>query len=210
MKLYFFHVAPNPTRVRLVLAEKAAAGAQIPIMQVVVNMQEGEHKKPEHLARHPLGQLPVLELDDGTCLTESTAIIEYLEELHPDPPMIGTHPRERARVRELERICDVGVLQCVAQIVHTTNSPLGRPPVPAAAELARSRLQQMLRLIDDVLSDGRPFVAGDQPTVPDCTLAAALQFGRFGKVDIDRTFQHIAHWDDGYRLRPSAKSVLVV
>jgi glutathione S-transferase len=68
----------------------------------------------------------------------------------------------------------------------------------------------MLRLVDDVLSDGRPFVAGDRPTVPDCTLAAALQFGRFGKVDIDRTFQHIADWDDGYRLRPSAKSVLVV
>ena len=97
MKLYFFIVAPNPTRVRLYLAEKEAAGHSIPHEQVLVNLLEGEQKSPEHLARNPLGKLPVLELDDGSFLTESASIIEFLEEIHPKPPMIGTHAPDRAR-----------------------------------------------------------------------------------------------------------------
>jgi glutathione S-transferase len=210
MKLYFFPFAPNPTRVRLYLAEKEAGGCPIPLEQVLVNLAEGEQKKPEHLARHPLGQLPVLELDDGIFLTESTAIIEYLEEIHPEPPMIGAEPRARARVRELDRICDLGVLMSSGQLVHTTNSPLGLPPVPEAAALFRERLERFLGVVDDVLSDGRPFVAGDRPSIADGTLAAGLQFARFGKVEIDRSHAHLARWDDAYRERPVAKSVLVV
>ena len=78
MKLYVFMMAPNPTRVRLVVAEKRAAGAAIDLPEVMVNLIEGEQRKPEHLARNPMGKLPVLELDDGRFLTESGAIIEYL------------------------------------------------------------------------------------------------------------------------------------
>ncbi len=100
MKLYVFPVAPNPTRVRLYLAEKAAAGAEIDVREVMVNLREGEQKLPEHLERNPLGKLPVLEFEDGSFLTESLAIIEYFEESHPEPPMIGSSIRERARVRE--------------------------------------------------------------------------------------------------------------
>ena len=84
MKLYMFQVAPNPTRVRLYLAEKAAAGAKIDLQQIAVNLPKGEQRTPDHLARNPLGRLPVLELDDGSYLTESLAIIEYLEECYPE------------------------------------------------------------------------------------------------------------------------------
>ena len=140
MKLYFFPVAPNPTRVRLYLAEKAESGARIPLDEVAVNLRQGEHRRPEHLARNPFGRLPVLELDDGRHLLESLAIIEYLEDLHPSPPMIGREPLERARVRELERIAELGVLQPVARIVHATNSPLGLPPNPGVAEHFRGCL----------------------------------------------------------------------
>ena len=103
MKAYVFPVAPNPTKLRLYLAEKAAAGHEIPVEQVMVSLVDGEQNQPEHLARSPLGRLPVLELDDGSFLSESLAIIQYLEELHPEPPMIGREPLARARVRELER-----------------------------------------------------------------------------------------------------------
>jgi len=210
MKLYMFQVAPNPTKVRLYLAEKIAGGAVIDIPQVSINLPKGEHRKPEHLARNPLGRLPVLELNDGSCLTESLAIIEYLEECYPNPPLIGRSPVERARVRELERIIELGVLLPIGRIIHATKSPLGLPPNPEVASHFRKILPEALQVLDARLSDRRPFVAGERPTIADCTLAAAFQFARFGKVDIDLAFQHLAQWDSRYRARPSAKSVLTL
>ena len=85
MLLYVFPVAPNPTRVRLYLAEKKIAGARIDLEEVNVDLRAGQQRSPEHLARNPFGRLPVLELADGTHLTESLAVIQYLEELYPDP-----------------------------------------------------------------------------------------------------------------------------
>ncbi len=209
MRLYVFQIAPNPTRVRLYLAEKAAAGGDIELPQVSVNLVKGEHKSPEHLARNPLGRLPVLELDDGTFLTESKVIVEYLEELHPEPSLMGSTPEERARVRELERLAEVGVLYPVARIVHATNSPLGLPSIPEVAALFRGGLPSVLSVLDDRLSDGRSFLAGDHPTIADCTLQAGLQFGRFGEVGIDLP-EHLSRWDRNYREREPVRSVLVV
>jgi glutathione S-transferase len=210
MKLYVFIVAPNPTRVRLYLAEKAAAGAEIDLSEVMVDLREGEQRLPEHLGRNPLGKRPVLEFDDGSFLTESLAIIEYLEESHPQAPMIGSSARDRARVRELERIAEVGVLVPVAHIVHSTNSPLGLPPVPEMAAYFRGVLPDALAVLDRRIADGRPFVAGDHPTIADCTLQAAFQFARFGGVEIDPAFEHLARWDRAYRERDAARSVLVL
>jgi glutathione S-transferase len=208
MLLYVFPVAPNPTRVRLYLAEKQAAGAPIEIEQRNVNLREGQQRSPEHLARNPFGRLPVLELADGTHLTESLVIIQYLEELHPDPPLIGSDPLARARVRELERIAELGVLIPIARILHATRSPLGLPANPEVAAYFRAVLPAALEVLDARLSDGRPFVAGARPTIADCTLAAALQFARFGSVEIDPRFQALARWDRAYRDRPAARSVL--
>jgi glutathione S-transferase len=105
MKLYDFVGAPNPKRVRVYLAEK---GLKVPTEQV--NILSGDNRKPEFLAKNPMGGLPVLELDDGTHLPESLAIMEYFEDLNPTPPMIGTTPAERARVRSLERIAELSIL----------------------------------------------------------------------------------------------------
>jgi glutathione S-transferase len=208
MKLYFFPIAPNPTKVRLYLAEKAAGGKPIALDEQLVDIREGEQNRPEHVARNPFARLPVLELDDGTYLIESLAIIEYLEERHPDPPLIGRDALERARVRELERIADLGVLIPVGRIIHATNSPLGLPPVPEVATHYRKVLPATLRFLDERLADGRPFVAGPHPTIADCTLQAALQFARFGKVEIDPAYTNLARWDAAYRERPGAQAVL--
>ena len=205
-----FPVAPNPTKVRLYLAEKAEGGSPIALEQVAVNLREGEQKSAEHRARHPLGKLPVLELDDGTALFESLAIIEYLEELHPEPPMIGSDAVSRANVRALERLADLGVLIAVARTVHATNSPLGLPANPAVADASRAMLPDALGVLDRALADGRPFVAGERPSIADCTLAAALQFARLGKVEIDPAFANVARWDAAYRERPPAQDVLVL
>ena len=209
MKLYIFMMAPNPTRVRLMLEEKRAGGASIDLPEISVNLGKGEQREPEHLARNPLGKLPVLELDDGSFLTESEAIIEYLEELHPEPSMIGSSPLERARVRELEQIAHGGVLNSVALIVHSTNSPLGLPPRPEVAEMARTTLGGPMQWLDNLLADGRPFLMGDRPTLPDCTLAAGFQFARFGKLEILGEYENLARWDAAYRERAPARAVLV-
>lgn len=208
MKLYFFPIAPNPTKVRLYVAEKRFAGTELDLREEVVDLSRGDHKKAEHLARNPLGRLPVLELDDGTYLTESLAIIEYLEEVSPEPPMIGNTPLDRASVRELERIADLGILVPAARVVHATKSPLGWPPSPEVALLFQSILSEACKVLDDRLSDGRSFMAGEQPTIVDCTLAAGLQFARFGSVAIDPTYTHLLRWDAMYRAREPVKSIL--
>ncbi|MGH0035768.1 MAG: glutathione S-transferase family protein [Myxococcota bacterium] len=210
MKLYFFPVAPNPTKVRLFLAEKEAGGASLEIEQVPVDLPKGEQRSPEHQARHPLGKVPVLELDDGSTLFESLAIIEYLEELYPEPPMLGRDALERARTREVERLADFGVLLPLAGIVHSTRSPLGWPPNPGAAGFFREQLRGPLRVLDDRLADGRPYLAGERPSVADCTLAAAFQFARFGQAEIDPALANLARWDTAYRQREPARKVLVL
>lgn len=210
MKLYVFPVAPNPTRVRLYLAEKREAGAQFDIEEVSVNLREGEQKSTEHRQRNPLAKLPVLETADGLHLTESLVIIEYLEELEPDPPMIGATPLARARTRELERIIEIGILRPIAEIVHATASPLGLPPNPAVATHFREMLPRHLAIVEERLRDGRPWLMGDRTSIADYTLAAAFQFGRLAGIEFDATYLNIANWQARFRERPSAKQVLVL
>ena len=210
MKLYVFPVAPNPTRIRLYLAEKREAGAQFDIEEIMVNLQQQEQQSEEHLRRNPLAKLPVLEIEDDVFLTESLTIIEYLEELTPDPPMIGATALDRARTRELERIIEIGVLRPTAGIVHATASPLGWPPNPAVADYFRELLPPNLAIVEERLRDGRPLLMGDQPSIADFCLAAAFQFGRMGKVDLDPAYENIVRWDAAFRERVSAKQVLLM
>lgn len=201
MKLYDFPFAPNPIKTRVYLAEK---GIDIPLVRV--NIVNGEQHAPEALARNPAGAVPVLELDDGTCLSESSAIIEYIEELHPEPPMIGRKPRERARVRELERRADLGVLSRVATIVHNQQAILpGGNPVAIIAEKARAPLAKALRILDDAIGS-HPYLAGEQPTIADCTLFAAFRFAEFGKVELDPDCRRLHAWYARFSARPSASA----
>src|SRR5690348_5456633 len=93
MKLYDYTMAPNPRRVRIFLAEK---GITLPMVQL--DLFQGENRTPEALHRNPYGGLPVLELDDGTCIAESVAICRYFEELQPQPPLMGADAKDKAVV----------------------------------------------------------------------------------------------------------------
>ena len=210
MKLYMFPIAPNPTKVRLYLEEKAAAGCRIELESVLVNLLEGEQNKPEHLARAPLGTLPVLELEDGSFVYESLPIIDYLEERFPVPSLFGPTPEARAQARQLERIADLGVLGNLARVVHTTRSPLGLPANPAVAEYFQGQLERRLEFLEDLFSDGRPFLAGESVTVGDCTLAAAFQFGRARDFEFLAAAPRLRAWQEAFRKRDSVKAVLVV
>ncbi len=203
MKLYGFPVAPNPTKVRLYLAEK---GLTEKIEMVRVNLIDRENHRPDFLALNPRGKLPVLELDDGSPLTESLAIIEYLEERFPDPPMIGETPEQRARVRSVERVADLCVLVPLARTVHASRSPLGLPPNPAVAADAREAFEQGLALFDAEFA-GHEFVAGDRVSVADCTLWAALGFGAAFGIEADPRHEHLARWREQFGARPSVRQL---
>ena len=202
MKLYDFVGAPNPKRVRVYLAEK---GLEVPTEQV--NILSGDNRKPEFLAKNPMGGLPVLELDDGTHLSESLAIMEYLEDLNPTPPLIGTTPAERARVRSLERIAELSILSRVAQVFQNSHPFFaGRiKQSPDAAENGRNMLKGALRILDKMVGKG-PFVAGARPTIADCTLYAAFDFAQFAGVPIDPECGNLQKWYAGFKERPSASA----
>ena len=202
MKLYDFAGAPNPKRVRVYLAEK---GLSVPTQQV--NILSGENRSPEFLAKNPMGGLPVLELDDGTYLPESLAIMEYFEDLNPTPPMIGTTPAERARVRALERIAELSILARVAGIFQNTHPFFaGRiKQSPEAADNARGGLKGALRILDGLVGKG-PFVAGARPSIADCTLVAAYNFAEFAGVPIDPECMNLARWWATFKERPSAQA----
>jgi glutathione S-transferase len=199
MKLYDFPLAPNPRRLRIYLAEKGLA-----IPRVTVDLRAGEQRAPEFLAKNPYGSLPVLELDDGTLLTESEAIIEYLEELHPEPPLLGRTPLERARTRRLERLCEIAVLFRAARYVHAVVAPLpGAKPNPALAECARSELPRGLAVLEREVGE---FVAGERVSVADCTLFAAFEFARIAGLNLEEGYPRLGAWYARFSQRPSAKA----
>jgi glutathione S-transferase len=201
MKIYTDAVgAPNPKKLRVYCAEK---GLSIPAQ--VIDLMSGENRQPEFAKKNPMMVLPVLELDDGTCLTESLAIIQYLEELHPEPPMIGTTPLERARTFEVERICELGVMANLGAIFQNTH-PLFAERIKQSAdtaENARGRLEQFLTVLDARIGSN-PFVAGARPTIADCTLLATFGLAEFAGVSISPKHGNVLRWHAEFRKRPSA------
>lgn len=208
MKLYMVPLAPNPTRVMLYIAEREALGVDLGVEQVVVNPNKGEQKAPEHLARNPFGTLPVLEFEPGRYLIESRVIVDYLEDVVPGPSLFPTDVAERALVRDLERVIELRMALPIMRLVHAENSPLGYAPKPALAAELRDEMSGPLQYLNDLLADERPFLAGSAVSLADCTLAAALQFARFAKIDVLAGLDRVAQWDARYREGPAASSVL--
>lgn len=204
MKLLDFALAPNPKKVRVYIAEK-----KLPIPIEQVDVMGGKNRTPEFLGTvNPMGGLPVLELDDGKHLTESLAIMEYLEDLHPNPPMLGATPLERARVRETERICDLSLLLAVGTYFQNT-SPFFAGRVkqsPDAAATAKERAGNTAKVLDERIGS-QPFLCGDKPTIADCTLFAALEFSTFAGNVVDvSSLPNLSRWYDAFKSRPSASA----
>lgn len=210
MKLYTQKLAPNPTKLELYLAEKAALGVVIPLERISVNLMRGEQRGAEITGKNQLQRVPFLEFEDGAIIPESLAIIEYFEETWPQPTLIGASTREKAQVRALERWIDFDILYSVAIMVHATRSPTGLPASPAVVDWFADLVKRRVATLEALMADGREFVAGAKLTIADCTLAAALQFARFGKMDLLPAAAHISAWDARYRQRPAAQAVLIV
>ncbi len=208
MKLYKVALAPNPTKVMLYIAERTELGVNMGIEQITVNTVKGHHREPEHLARNPFGTVPALELDNGTFIKESLAIIMFLENKFPEHALITGTPEERGHAMDIERIVDLRIAGPMGGYGHATNSPLGYPADPERAESLRDSMQTPLDHLEELLGDGRPLLTGDQVSVADCTLQASLQFIRFVEADVFGDRPLLRAWDERYRERPAAQAVL--
>lgn len=208
MKLYDNTFAPNPRRVRIFLAEKG-----IEVATVQVDLPKREHKSAEFKRKNSLGAVPVLELDDGRCISESVAICRYFEELHPEPPLFGRDAVERAEVEMWNRRVELGLMGQVAQVwIHGSpyTAPLvaaqGGEQVPAAAEFNRVGSARFFRWLDREL-DGRTFIAGDHFTVADITALCTIDFAaKLVGVTADPGLTHVARWHASVSARPSASA----
>jgi glutathione S-transferase len=205
MKLYDENdPAPNPRRVRIFLKEK---GVEVPLVHTPIPKRA--HKSPEHMARNPLGQLPVLELDDGTCISESVSICRYLEELHPEPNLFGRDPKERASIDMWIRRAEFRLMMPLSQIwVHThpftaavATQAFGQP-FKDYGEANRNVFAAGCALFDRELNGG--FVAGDRYTMADIVAQTTFDFGRFIGVDIPDACTNLKDWYARVGARPSA------
>lgn len=201
MRILDFAMAPNPIKLRIYCAEKRL---QIPFEQIDFN--KGEQRQPGFLQKNPLGTVPILELDTGSYLTESLVIMEYLEELYPEPCMIGDSPLERAFTRQAERFIEWNIFYPVTQIFfHTKPFFSDHQQIPAIANKTRNKLPAALTLLDKALHRNE-FVVSDKPTIADCTLFAAYIHAK--RVDIDLGSEHasIKQWFQRFNQRQSAQS----
>ncbi|MEM9443485.1 MAG: glutathione S-transferase family protein [Pseudomonadota bacterium] len=200
MKLYTYKQAPNPLRVHVFLAEK---GISLPTE--TVDIRAGETRAPDFKMINSLGEVPVLELDDGQLLTESVAICRYLEALHPETPLMGDTPLETALIDMWTRRMEQQIMAPISQFaLHSFEifaDKIEQLPDYAATQL---RLQKKRwAWLDTELSDGRTFVAGDRFSVADITGMAALRICDFAKEQVPEDLPHTKRWERAVRDKKS-------
>ncbi len=203
MRLYDSKRAPNPRRVRWFLAEKGAEDIEI----VQVDVFKGEHKTPEYLARVGLANVPALELDDGTTITESVAICRYLESVYPEPNMFGRDAREIAVIEMWARRTELLVANPLMMAVRHTHPALAAldTQVPAIAEANAASATRALKLLDRRLSES-PFIAADRVTIADILAFTAMDFARMIKFAPPAELTNVARWAEEMRARPAASA----
>lgn len=183
-------LAPNPRKVRIYVREK---GLDIRIKEL--DLYAGEQKTPEFLKKNPFAGVPILELDDGTVLVETLPIMEYLEELYPDPALIGTDAVSRAHVRMWERRCEIGVYLPASRMVLSKGD---------VSKHARNVLLSRLPLVNDGL-EGKEWLAGAF-SIADIMLFIGLETAHSSRYSGEFSlgpWSHIQRWYEAIKARPS-------
>jgi glutathione S-transferase len=202
MKLYGApKPAPNPRRVRMFLAEKGIVLDETPL-----DLMAREHKSPEHLARNSLGQVPVLELDDGSTISETVAICRYFEEIQPQPALFGATPVEKARVDMWIRRVEFQLMMPVGMFwrhAHPRTAVLLRQH-KEFGESNRGAYGRGQRWLDEELADGRPFLAGAVFSMADICALSTVDFARWIGLELEPEYSHLAAWRERVAARPSA------
>jgi glutathione S-transferase len=207
VKLYDYPSAPSPRKVRLFVAEK-----RISVPTVQVDLRAQAQQSPEFLAKNPGGTVPVLELDDGTCLTESLAICQYLEGLHPEPNLFGSDAKERALVSMWNDIQTLEGYLAVQEVLRNAHpafkgralgGPVGYEQIPALAERGRQRAELFFDRLEARLG-ASAFVACERFTYADIVGFVCLEFSvRALRYDPAEKRPQVKRWRDGVAARPA-------
>jgi glutathione S-transferase len=186
----------------MVLAEKG-----LEVTKQRVNLREAENRQPPYLAINPMGQMPALELDDGTVLTEITAISEYLDELHPSPPVIGTTALERAETRMWVRRLDLNIIEPMingyryGEGLSFFESRI--PCIPEASAGLKAQARRWLAWLDGQMA-GRAYVVGERFTLADILLYCFTTFAAKVGQPLDPAWTGLAAWQARVKERPSS------
>lgn len=201
---FYNSIGPNPRVVKMFMAEK---GIDIP--RVEVDLMAGENRQAAHLVRNPSGQTPTLELDDGSFLAEVTVICEYLDEKHPNPPLIGATAEERAATRMWTRRVDLQIAEPMLNGFRAAEGyRLFKDRVrllPQAADDLKTLAQERLTWLNGLIG-GRDFIAGNRFTLADIFLYCMLDFAQTVGQPINRDNANISSWFDRVNARPSAEA----
>lgn len=208
MKLYDENLpAPNPRRVRIFLAEK---GLTIPLVRV--KLAEGGHKTPEFLAKNSLGQIPVLELDDGSTISETVSICRYLEALYPTPALFGTTPKDIGLIDMWIRRVELQIMSQIGNVwinshkyTESYAEKFGIKRFPDYGEESRKRAVGRFYWLDGEIA-GRDFIAGDDYSMADITALTVIDFAGFIGIPLPERCENLKAWHDRVSSRPSAKA----
>jgi glutathione S-transferase len=204
LKLYQYIHSDSSRRVRVYLAEK---GIEVPVESV--DISRGESHTPAYIAKNPLGQVPVLELDDGSYLAESIAICRYFEELYPQPSLFGSDPKERAEIEMWSRRVELTFAQPVKRLQRLrfqSDGALSAAAQDAIVAMEQSDARAAARFLDQTFAQ-RDFLAGADYSIADimalCTYDMAVHALR---IPLDPDLAHLRRWYDSVSSRPSARA----
>ncbi len=197
-------VGPNPHVVRMFMAER---GIDIPAEEI--DIRAGENRKPPYLKTNPAGQSPCLVLDDGSVVTEITAICEYLDETFPGEKLMGDTPEARAQNRRWTRWVDLNIVEPLTNgFRYSEGLPMFKDRMrclPEAADGLKACAQDKIKFLDGRLAD-QPYIAGDKFSLADVLLFCFQAFGNTVGQPLNPEFRNYAAWFAKVGERPSAKA----
>lgn len=207
MKFYDCATAPSPRRARIFLAEKG-----MDVEHVEVDLRNGEHLTPEFQKINPACGVPVLELDDGTFIAESTAICRYIEEIQPEPPLMGVDAKDKGLVAMWDRRMEFDGFLAVSEAFRNRAKGFkgralvgvaGVEQIPELAERGQARLQRFFDDLDRRLGESE-FIAGPRFTVADITALCTVDFSGWLKLGFSEGHTNGRRWHEAVSARPSA------
>jgi glutathione S-transferase len=211
MKIHDIPGFPNPLRVRIVLAEK---GLFDKVEFVKVDLPAAEHKQQAFLAINPTGTVPVLELDDGTYISECTAITEYLDNLDGHPTLTGTTPLEKATIHMMQKRAESELIDAIGIYFHYATAGLGDGLLPYKSpewegrnhwgQMHREKAEAGMRYFDEVLKT-QPYVAGEAFSMADTTVIGGLLFAAYAQIPVPEALVALREWKTRVDQRESVR-----